>query len=364
MKTLLYYNPNVVTHETNFHLSGMERFSSFFRIFNPTVVFLDRTGTVKIPVNVKSLFPMPVLRPQPKSFEDICNEQARTLLERAEKLNVRIYCLYSGGIDSTLVLVSFLKNATSEQRKRLTVLLSEDSILENPNFYRDHIRGKLPVEPSGSFPYLLGRADLVVGAEHNDQLFGSDVVGRLIVRFGAEAIHAPYSRETFFTLFNESLDDPATTHFYLDLFERLKEAAPVPLRSNFDLLWWINFSVKWQSVFMRILSYTTPRQTKFVDDAYIHTNYVHFYGTEDFQLWSMNNQDRKIKDEWRTYKWVCKDIIYDYTKDAEYRDNKTKRGSLFHLLLQRKPYNFIDDSFTFHAALDPKEYYQEKNDFI
>ena len=38
----------------------------------------------------------------------------------------------------------------------------------------------------------------------------------------------------------------------------------------------------------------------------------------------MNNPDKKMKDTWNTYKWVCKDIIYEYDKNVEYRDTKNK----------------------------------------
>jgi hypothetical protein len=60
---------------------------------------------------------------------------------------------------------------------------------------------------------------------------------------------------------------------------------------------------------------------------------------------------------------VCKDIIYDFTKDADYRDNKIKRGSLHSLLVQQKAYSFIDDTFTFYDELDFDEYYDPDNDF-
>ena len=364
MKDLLYYNPNVATHQQNFHLPGVEQFSKFFQIFNPTVVFLDRTNTIQIPFRVKSLFPMPEMRPMTKTFEEICNERAIELLTRADQLQVPLNVFYSGGIDSTLVLVSLLKNATPAQKANLVVLLSEESIMENPNFYRDHIYGKLRVDSVNMFPHLIGQARVFVGGEHNDQLFGSDMMGKLITQFGPSIIQKPYDRAVFFEFFNGILEDKAGTEFYLDLFERLKTAAPVAIVTNQDYLWWINFSLKFQTVFMRMLCRTAPRNIARINADYISTYYNHFYNTEDFQLWSMNNMDKKIKDQWKTYKWVCKDIIYEYTKDAEYRDNKLKRGSLYFLLLQQEAYNFIDDSMGFHRELDVMEYYNPKNDFL
>ena len=363
-KSLLYYNPSIVSHASNHHLPGMRRFSQFFKLYNPNVVLIDRTGTIKTPVRSTSLFPIPTVEPFSKTFEQICNERACELIGYAEHSNVPIYIFWSGGIDSTLLLVSLLKNTSAAQRKRLVVLLTQDSINENPRFFAEHINGKLRAEPSSMFPYLLGGEHLIVGGEHNDQLFGADVVGKFMHKFGNHVIHQPYSRELFKTYFEDLLpEDPSGIEFYLNMYERMKDSAPVPINTNFDLLWWINFSLKWQSVFIRILTFTAERNAPKLNREYIRSRYFHFYNTDDFQRWSLHNQDKKIKDEWRTYKWVCKDIIYQYTKDADYRDNKTKRGSLFHLLLQREAFNFIDESVHLSRDMDPKEYYLPNNDF-
>jgi len=361
---LIHYAPDIVTAQDNFDLPGIERFSNYFKIYGHGVVPNDRTGTIRFPVRTTSLFPMPAFRPIAKTFEEICDERARELLARAEKMRVSLYTFWSGGIDSTLVLVSLLKRATPEQKKHIVVLMSEESITENPNFYRDHIRGKLRVESSAGFPLLLGGTHLIVNGEHNDQIFGSDIVAKFIGMFGARAMHQPYSRDTVRAFYNSFLKDDAAANFYVDMFERVKAASPVPIDSNYLFFWWINFALKWQTVSLRTLTFASLRAAKNITLEYAMNTYAPFYRTEDFQLWSMSNLDKKIKDEWRTYKWVCKDIIYDYTKDAEYRDNKIKRGSLHFLITQQKVWPFIDEQFNFFETMDRTQYYESKNDFI
>ncbi len=364
MTRLTYYNQHLATHEKNFDLPGIESYAFFFKhIYSATIAVVDRTNTITLPLKTHSLFPIPTLRPITESLEDICNERAKEILTRADSLGVTLYVSWSGGIDSTLLLISLLKVASSTQKENIVVLMTEASITENPHFYRDHIRGKLRTDSANSFPYLLGTNAFFLGGEGNDQIFGSDVVGKFIQKFGPSVINAPYSRDTFFTYFNEQAHNPTMVNFYLDLFGKLKAACPIPLSSNFDLLWWINFSLKWQSVFMRVLSYTSPRNRMNVERDYIGVRYDHFYNTEKFQLWSLNNQDKKIKDTWNTYKWPCKDIIYDYTKDADYRDNKLKQGSLYWLLAQRSQFNFIDEKFHLYDSLPREEYYEPDNDF-
>ena len=113
-----------------------------------------------------------------------------------------------------------------------------------------------------------------------------------------------------------------------------------------------------------MLSYTAKRNTPRMTGDYLRDTYAPFYNTEEFQLWSMNNPDKKMREEWRTYKWPAKEVIYEYAKDADYRDNKTKRGSLYHLILQQIPSNFIDDQLRFYDTMDPTLYHNPQNDFI
>lgn len=363
MTELIFYNTNVVTHDDHNHLAGIAKFRKFFGIYPKSSVFVDRSGTVKIPVRVTSLFPIPTLRKMRKSYEDICNERAIELLKRARAQGSVIHVAWSGGIDSTLLLISLLKHATPEDRSRMTVLLTEESIFENPNFYAEHIRGKLRCDSMTMFPYLLGTANMIIGGENNDQVFGSDMIAKLINNFGPAIIHEKYRREVFFDFFESRLQDKDATNFCVDLIERIAKNASVPLSTHFDYLWWLNFSVKWQCVAIRMLPYTTPKNAPNITKEYIETRYVQFYNTEDFQLWSMNNMDKKIKDTWDTYKWPAKEIIYEYTQDEDYRKNKQKRGSLASVFIQQRSYNFIDSSFKLHYEMDASEYYNPDNDF-
>ena len=113
--------------------------------------------------------------------------RARTLWERTEKTAVSssIYVGWSGGIDSTAALVALLETATTEtsRRQRLKVVLDEESMVENPTFYRNFIGGgKLEEVPRQGQPlswheHRIRRenaANVFVTGELGDQLFGSD----------------------------------------------------------------------------------------------------------------------------------------------------------------------------------------------
>ena len=366
MTRLIYGLPSVVGSSSNQVYPGMRRYSLFFTLYGNWTIPVDRTGTISMPVRDLSLFPIPKFRPFKKTFEELCDERALHVLAGAEKISAPMYVLYSGGIDSTCLLVSLLKQATPEQKENITVLLSHESIAENPRFYEEHIRGKLRVGSSISFPERIGEDCCLVSAEHNDMVMGSEKIGTMMARYGPKSIHESYSRDTIAGLFSAILGekDADMAHFYVDLFERVRAAAPVPIETNMDFLWWANFAVKWQSCFHYILLFTPPRNAHKVTQEYLDKRFISFYNTDEFQLWSMNNLDKRIRDTWKSYKWVLKDIIYDYTKDAEYRDNKTKVRSLPIVLKQQDmPHRFLDEHMRFSNDLAPETYLEPVNDF-
>ena len=359
---ILYYRQSAIEKVSDIQYPGMSLLSLGFDFIKAGVVPIDRTNTIKSPVRVKSVFPIPEMRLMAKTFETVCNERAIFILNQSDRHLCDIYVMWSGGIDSTLALVSLLKNSREDQKKRLIIIMSEDSIRENPEFFSKHIRGKLRVQTRLIFPSVIGSKDILVSGEHNDQVFGSDLMQTIIIRYGNDIIHAPYSRDVFYSHFRDIIGDiPANR--YLDLLERLMRAAPIPIRSNFEFAWWYNFALWWQAVYMRTFTHITPRNASLITSEYAREYYLPFYNTEDFQLWSLNNPDKRIRDTWKSYKWVCKDIIYEYTKDADYRDNKVKGGSLIKFLRVNDAFNFLDSDFRLYRELDPSEYYDPENDF-
>jgi hypothetical protein len=365
VKKLVYYNPREVLSESNREFPGMDAFSCFFKIYNMRMALCDRTNTIVFPVQMQILFPLPAFKKTSDTLEEICDRRARELLARAENLGASIYVFWSGGIDSTLALVSLLKSSSKKQKRKIIILLSGESITENPNFYRDHIRGKLEVRPSAAFPVVLGTKDIITSGELGDQIFGSPFSAQPFMRmFGNKTIHEPYKRELLFAFYNAKLENTEMTDLYLNLFEKLMRSAPTQITTHFDYFWWLLFILEWQARFLSILQFTPERNASNITREYLDTNIVPFFGTDAFQLWSMNNLDKRIKDTWSSYKWPSKDIIFDYTKDADYYKNKSKEASRSIWEQRTNPYNFIDDSMKLYRTMDTEEYCNSRNSFI
>ena len=293
---------------------------------------VDRSGTLETPGLKMIGPPIPDATGFNKTLEDCMLEEAQRLWDTNRQL--RVY--WSGGIDSTGVLVALMRTAKGDDLDRLTMCYTGDdqfvsgisSLTEYKLFFEKFIDGKLNVERIhvGDKPqnFYSGGSDLILSSsasqhlaksakdeyicvtgELGDQLFGSAAFGNdndLINATSKEFLKGKEYQE------------------YIDDIEKFNDACPISTEKLTDMLWWWNFAIKWCEVrFRASLS---------VEDGSYLKNVIHFYDTENFQKWSISNPDKKIKKTEQSYKWLLKDFIYDYTKDTDYRDNKVKVGSL------------------------------------
>ena len=78
---------------------------------------------------------------------------------------------------------------------------------------------------------------------------------------------------------------------------------------------------------------------------------IAFYDCDTIQWWSIINHDLKHKGTWKTYKWPSKEFIYNYNKDADYRDNKVKERSMPKTLPNHKGF------YNLHILMASGEYF-------
>lgn len=340
--------------------SGAEAFSELFNIFANNVSIIDRSNTFANPLNTAllSISILPELN-NSHSFETLCDNRARALMDQAIANNKKIAVMYSGGIDSTLILCAFLKNCNSEEVKRVTVLLSEQSILENQNFYHSYVISNFDCVSSFRFPAFIGNTDYIfISGEHGDQLFGSAIAQAYEVAYGFDALFQPLNNSH--GALADFLSNRGAKKYaepILQLFLKLCDNAPVPIETPYHFFWWINFSTKWQAVYTRLLPYSKHKKTIALEE-----NYTTFYCTKEFQQWSMANTDQFIKDSFATAKFIAKQYIYDLNKDSSYL-HKIKMGSLCNLLNNKEIVYAIDEDLNFITKPLGQEYLNPSNEF-
>lgn len=333
-----------------------------FKLISLGVSLVDRTEQIKFPYNFHNYFPMPTnLHGFNKTYAEVCVDRAKEFLELSKRLNKPILVLWSGGIDSTAVLVSFILAGATNQD--VIVSLNNLSMREHFKFYHKFIRGKFDIISSeGMCDYITGKY-IVVGGEHNDQLFGSDIIHRVYVTYGMDLVFEPATEENIKKVFQtRQMSEPSMKIWY-DLLKNHSKCAPTEIKTVFDFFWWYNFAFKWQSVFFRLLTRVSVYNRNIINDEFVRSYYHQFFVTDDFQKWSILNPDKKIGKTWESYKLAAKEFIFDFDHDTDYFINKTKYGSLSRVFRHRQVPEGLTSDFKFIDKLDPEIFYLEQNTF-
>lgn len=296
-----YYNSDIMEDEDYLH--------GFSKRFKAPLV--DRTGTLNRDLAVISKVPSDTAE-RDLNFNKITNNRAKIILKKAEDENKDIKVSYSGGIDSTVVMVALIKNREVFPKVKITVVLSKESVKEYPKFYNKHIKDKFPLmwANNKNLDKVLakkGKKDfLIVTGELGDQLFGSALMFR-------DNLKDDLSKEW----------TKVFTPRFVKYWKPLVEQNPQKDRSVANVLWWLNFTLKYQWVQLRMFAMLGGKVPL--------DNFIHFFGGPRFQRWAlatpMSVKFPDLKNE-KSYKDPAKQYIYNYTKDKNYLNNKTKKGSL------------------------------------
>lgn len=368
---LYFYSGSNIFHNNERYLSklpdqgyaGLDKFLSLQKSFGANLSFHDRTKTITTPFNMINVpgFDLPKFQKITLSFEEICNKRAIELYNKARDNNKKIVVMYSGGVDSTLVVVSLLKNISQQDLKEnVILLLSDDSINENRKFYDQYITKTFNISHSQFFNRYVGDPRyIIVTGEGNDQLFGSAIITNNTDMFTTKPWEVKADSNLLIKYFENQTDDAKEASMVYEILNTVCANAPIPIDTIYKWFWWINFSCKWQSVYMRSASFAIKQNQPSFDLDY----YTMFFSPKEFQLWSMNNSDRLMLNSIKGYKQTCKDIIYDFNKDAEYRDYKVKMGSLRALLLKKETCIAIDNQLEFLYEFDPTVFLRLDNTF-
>lgn len=278
---------------------------------------VDRTDTINPLKFAFSPFPNNWTAP---SFGDCCLKRAEELWSIGKPITL----MWSGGIDSTTAFVSLRE--TMPSTGMLNVRYTQQSIDEYPAFEKDIKPFGPMLDAVNLLPESLFLGEqMVVQGECGDQVFGSDVLENHVSELQDDwrnvfkwdrIFNSKFLPESKLNWLNE--DNQRRTA--LETLEEHIMKAPIDVKNIFDLFWWINFSIKWHWV-------STRMNFNFVRTPRYKSTYS-FFDTDLFQRWSVENHDIKHHGTWKTYKQPAKDFIYTFTKDEDYRVNKTKFTSL------------------------------------
>jgi hypothetical protein len=280
-----------------------------------------------------------------KTYEEMATERAMQF----KQLDGDIYIMYSGGVDSTTAVTAFILTWSDEELQRVHILATTQSIAEFPEMWNlivEKFKGRI----STSYKHVekICRKGHVITGEHGDQIFGSDVLRQVIKFHGEEGIHSDW--QTHMPKVYNSMFGEETSKKFIEVYSQTTVACPFPIKSCFDWVWWYNFTNKWQHVKYRLLAYKP-----WEEPSKTFPNIHHFFDTPEWQRWSIDNHDKKIKDTFESYKHTAKKFIVKHTKYYSYLTKK-KIPSLRNLWAIKGFYDAIDTNLNYLEDRKALEY--------
>lgn len=290
-----------------------------------------------------------------KSFSDISDSRALDILDKINQ-GKKIAVMYSGGIDSTVIMVSILKNIPTNLRDRIVVCASSESLVENPCFWQNHIRHNFKIIDSTKIKYddLIEQGFVPITADEGDCIFGTVFGLSLYYNYDFYTKDLSYDTRRNLENIKHRISD-ADIHWsrYEDLiikhlsindekdfgklfYEKISKnisTSSVPVISLHDFFWWMIFNLKYVNCSIRGALYYNDRLSP-KESIY---SIMNWFNGKEYQLWSMknNNNGLKIKKTPSTYKFEAKQYIWEYDKNHWFRDFKSKIESLWNIGVQQ-----------------------------
>lgn len=366
MKNLLIYNPIYFKG-----LENKEDFAAWRAMYGVTLAitapYIDRTGVIQFPI--KTDIPQENIMPEfdnnfNLSYSDCGMKQAEKIYNDAESKNLPIYIFWSGGIDSSMVLVSFIEfKGLDYARKRIKIVLTPESIIENPYMYYDFILPYFDIISGEHIDSIMSKDKIIVTGELNDQLIGSDVMRDFISFKGTTDTFTSWKESEIERYFYQHKKMPEHhASIWANILSTCVRSAQCPVYDYWDFFWYITFSCKWMYVKHRLLVYADPKSVEY--ESYQEFDFYQraFYDSVEFQQWSMNNPDKKHQNSWDSHKWFPRKLVSEFLKRPEYL-KKLKNGSLWNLAVSKHRANAIDCDLNMYETIDTIQWYEENNSF-
>lgn len=265
--------------------------------------------------------------------------------------------LWSGGIDSTVIMTSIIKNLPKSDYENITVACSAMSIWENPRFYFDYIKSNFKIVHSewATSEEAINQKVYMIDGEPADQLFGGMGVAPDLIFQDVAVLEKNIIKNKDYAIdFISSKTDRKFAEWYYNVVITNATSAGIEINTMHDMIWWIAFNHTWTAVKFRFLHYG---HWKNIENAgFFLDKFIHWFDSNDYQSWSLHNQTtgQKINQTPAEYKLAAKKYIYSLDRNNYYYTYKTKTGSGDISFLNRKasPWCCIDQDLNMLNLVD------------
>lgn len=299
-----------------------------------------RQGFFSTPWNAVSIYqsPMPDLSiANNEHLHNLMDSRAQEIYKQSLESNKKIVILWSGGIDSTSVLVSMLKNIPYyEQAERLIVCLSPDSIIENFLFYKKFISNRIPTVHKFKIninnDFL--KKHIVLSGEPGDALFGPSI-GKYQHLINEKYHDLNYKDHRNLLLECVNLfghtSFKKTGEWLIDKINyNLEETLQPGIVTIADWFWWQYINFKWEGSVWKPIHSTFRHEYNLPIDQVQANEYLNntFFNTVEFQRWSFTNKHNFFPTGASSHKHQIKKYIFEFDKNESYYKYKVQTASI------------------------------------
>jgi hypothetical protein len=292
-----------------------------------------RTHSLDTPWTIKNLSPIPDLAKGCDDFATVMDSIVSDYCIEIAQGNRQVYVNWSGGIDSTSLLVAFLKNASSDILDKITVICNADSIVENPYFYYKFVEPtfnivetyKLNIDKDNYTDIIL------LDGELGDQCFyGNNYIYQLAMSKQFDLLRSPWKNSIQHCVVKDSkynTADDSTIKFAMDLIVESLDYSPIEITSLYDFLWWTHFNFKWDAINLRKLTLYTGQLHGPDRECFYNRSLRRVFADARMQQWSMLTLGRRASLLETDVKYDIKNYIYNFDRNDFYFAHRTKLNS-------------------------------------
>jgi hypothetical protein len=330
-------------------LNRVSGFSEYNHLIDINTIFskhpfgdpVDRTGTVKGLLN----FSVPRAWQIPTHNQHI-HDVFESRVKFYTSQNCQINLFWSGGTDSTAMVVAFLNHATD--LSQIQLIYSPYSLYENRDFF-DFVTKTFPtlstLDISGEV-YLNNVFDGIVVTGHGGDEFTASIDQSFFEQVGAAGLQQDWR-----SFFQARSADSKLIEFCEDYFSKSGR----PINTVLEARWWFYTAAKSHVFGSLDISFM------FNQPALRVGNFSSFFDCAEFESYMWHNIDKIIEPsgDYKTYKKFLRQYIYEFDKNTDYQENTVKMNSSQLRLYRWKKMELLDLRWLF--ILDDASVVRTKN---
>jgi len=268
-----------------------------------------------------------------ESWADVTDQRALEIEKKVLAENKQLIIQWSGGIDSTVMVVAVLKNFAKSSLEHVSIACNWGSVIENPLFFYRHIKDRLSTVDINDITQKIGISGdyICVGGSAADMLHTSMAPGldQYMAISDSDKFNWSWKKNPDYLIgyVEKVTKNDRFGRWYYEKTRESIEHCELPVENYFDFMWWSGFNYNWHAQLM--LEWFHHHRNTGLDWNEHKERYHTWFQTTKYQQWAMSQcgKNTRFGKGIISMKAIPKSYIFDYTKDSWYCKYKTKMNS-------------------------------------